>query len=162
MTTAELGLVTTAVVGVAAAASPALTSLANRKHERAQARSQRRYEQRKQTYLDLAQILEQERLASYHMDLETTFFEISEEVPSPQAWVDVLGHVSIMGSSTVQTKIEAYREAADSFYPAVGNLTMKLHSPRHVMLSSRRSRKPREPCATSSTASKGPGGEPYA
>jgi hypothetical protein len=39
MTTAELGLITTAIVGVAAAASPALVSSANRRHERTMARS---------------------------------------------------------------------------------------------------------------------------
>jgi uncharacterized membrane protein len=62
VTTAELGLITTMVVGVAAAGAPTLTSWASRKHERSLLRSQRLYEQRRDTYKDIAAILERTRM----------------------------------------------------------------------------------------------------
>jgi hypothetical protein len=62
MATAEVGIVATAVVGMAASLSPALTAWANRGHEWAMARSARLFEQRRGIYRDLGACLELQRL----------------------------------------------------------------------------------------------------
>jgi uncharacterized membrane protein len=61
VTTAELGLVRTAAVGIADVAGPTLTAWLNRAHERAMLRSTRNYEQRHQTYIDVGIFLERQR-----------------------------------------------------------------------------------------------------
>jgi hypothetical protein len=63
LTTAQLGLVTTAVVGVAAALSPVGTAWATRNHERAIARSARLFDQPRDLYVELAAFLERDRMS---------------------------------------------------------------------------------------------------
>lgn len=110
MTTVELGLITTAAVGVAAAASPALIAWANRAHEREMARSARLYEQRRKAYEDLAVYLERSRLSisSTSRSGELTPTKLDD-------WVALMGAAAVVGSSLVQERLEAYHQAEYEF-----------------------------------------------
>jgi hypothetical protein len=113
MTTAELGLVTTAIVGVAAAASPALVSWANRRHEQAMARSTRLYEQRRNAYHALAVFLERVRLALSRSGRnwpEPPTRETADE------WTDLMALAAVAGSAEVQTKLAAFHEEEENYH----------------------------------------------
>jgi hypothetical protein len=112
VTTAELGLITTAIVGVAAALSPALISWANRRHERAMARSARLYEQRRKAYEDLAVDLERSRL--YLADPGRSLGD-----PTPanaDEWATLMAAAAVAGSAEVQAKLAAYHQAEYVFF----------------------------------------------
>src|SRR5205823_622269 len=111
MTTAELGLITTALVGVSAAAAPALTAAWNRGHERTMARSTRLYDQRRSVYEDIALFLERARLRldssvsdrpQRASDLLTVRYD---------EWVRLQARTALNGSGDVQAKLAAYRRA---------------------------------------------------
>ncbi len=122
MTTAEIGLVTTAVVGVAAAAGPAVTSWLDRKHQRDLARAQRLFDQRRQTYNDLAKFLERQRTI---LDRTGYQSEFRKAIPAPPAqvsdeeWVELQGRTAVTGSIEVQERLSGYREAIGNFTLAV-------------------------------------------
>jgi hypothetical protein len=113
MTTAEIGLVTTAIVGVAAAASPALVSWANRKHERVMARSTRLYEQRRNAYRDLAVFLEAARLGAQKGGRQ---WADAPKRATVDEWTDLMARTAIAGSAEVQEKLAAFHEAEELFY----------------------------------------------
>jgi hypothetical protein len=119
MTTAELGLITTAIVGVAAAASPALVSWANRKHDRAMTRSARLYEQRRNAYQDLAVFLERARTG-----LERTARKWSAPPTAKTAdeWIDLMARAAVVGSAEVQAKLADFHEEEFNFHIASGDL----------------------------------------
>jgi hypothetical protein len=112
MTTAELGLVTTAIVGVAAAASPTLVGWANRKHERAMARSTRLYEQRRNAYRDLAVYLERARLGIGGR----LHFEDPRTPETADHWTELMGSAAVAGSAEVQAKLAEFHEVEEYFY----------------------------------------------
>jgi hypothetical protein len=111
VTTAELGLVTTAIVGVAAAGGPTLTAWANRRQERAMGRSTRRYEQRRQTYKDLGVFLESQRLVLERVAQAPAGAKPPDDL-SDEAWADLLGRAAVEGSNDVHAKLDAYAKAA--------------------------------------------------
>jgi hypothetical protein len=121
MTTAELGLITTAIVGVAAAASPALVSWANRRHERAMARSTRLYDARRETYLDLLrQFLVEVQIVQ--RTAEITRLRVPPPMPPEDEWRDLRARVGAFGSPEVgdavemfDSKVRAFHDAADDF-----------------------------------------------
>jgi hypothetical protein len=135
MTTAELGLVTTAIVGVAAAASPALVSWANRKHERAMARSRRLYEQRRKAYQDLAVYLDQARL----------WIEPGEKSwPKPPTretadeWIDLMARAAVTGPAELQAKLASFHEAEFEAYLASGLLEQAIKTQDTEKISERK------------------------
>jgi hypothetical protein len=112
MTTAELGLVTTAIVGVAAAASPALVSWANRKHEQAMARSTRLYEQRRSAYHDLAVFLEAGRLG---LQIGGRQWAEPPTRATVDEWTQLMARTAIAGSAEAQAKLAEFHEAEELF-----------------------------------------------
>jgi hypothetical protein len=113
MTTAELGLITTAIVGVAAAAGPALVSWANRRHERVMTRSTRLYEQRRKAYEDVAAFLERTRLwvAPYGPN-----WPDDPTRTTADEWADLMARAAVAGSADVQARLAAFHEAVKNFY----------------------------------------------
>jgi hypothetical protein len=109
MTTAELGLVTTAAVGIAAAAGPFLTAWLNRGHDRAMVL----YEQRRELYRELAGFLERQRVGLGELAPGGRVGELPQV--SIEARSDLLGRVAVEGSSEMQKKQTAYSKAANSF-----------------------------------------------
>ena len=116
MTTTELGLITTAVVGTAAALSPAFTAWANRQHERAMAVSNRRFDQRRDTYREVAGFLERQRV----MFRRTSQGVLGGQPPkdlSEEELTALLGRAAIDGSREVNAKLEEYTRAASEYFP---------------------------------------------
>lgn len=121
MTTAELGIVSTAVVGVAAALSPAVTALLNRKHERDMARAARKYDARSRTYSDVVRFLEAERL-KLERTVQRDWWKVQGREPpgrpSDEEWIELQGAVAAFGSRDVQEKLRRYHATARPFYDA--------------------------------------------
>ena len=111
MTTAELGLITTAAVGISAAAAPVATAWANRAHERALFRAKRNYEQRRQTYIDLSIYLERQRqlLSDVLNGLATD--ETLDEVQDRSELGELLGRLAVDGTPEVQAELEGFASA---------------------------------------------------
>jgi hypothetical protein len=116
VTTTELGLITTAVVGTAAALSPAFTAWANRQHERVMAVSSRRFDQRRDTYRDIAGFLERQRV----MFRRTSQGVLGGEPPkdlSDEELTALLARAAIDGSREVKAELDAYQTAASLYFP---------------------------------------------
>ena len=118
MTTAELGLITTAAVGISAAAAPTLTAWANRTHERTLARSRRDYEQRRQIYTEVSVYLERQRnllaWAGRSTVTQATLEQIDEDISG------LLGRLAVDGTATVQLRFEDYARARNRMWVALG------------------------------------------
>jgi hypothetical protein len=115
VTTTELGLITTAVVGTAAALSPAFTAWANRQDERAMAVSSRRFDQRRDTYRKVARFLERQRV----MFGRTSQGVLRGQPPkdlSEEEVTALLGRAAIDGSREVNVKLDVYTRAAGAYY----------------------------------------------
>ena len=117
MTTAQLGLITTASVGVAAALAPAITARANREHERELARTERPYAQRHGTYLELTRFLERQRLIVDRV--EPMIGPLPDPPPDleDEAWLDMRSRWVTLASDDVQA---AMRAAGDRYRGFVG------------------------------------------
>jgi hypothetical protein len=104
-------------VGIAATLGPALTAWANRKHDRAQARSTRLYEQRRGTYLDVGRFLEGQRLILQH---EAKLYDAgpAPEGPTDEEWAELHARVAISGSAEAQAKLTDYHTAREELASA--------------------------------------------
>jgi hypothetical protein len=111
VTTAELGLITTAVVGIAAAGSPAATAWANRAHERVMLRSTRNYEQRHQTYIDVSIFLERQKALLSDVGSGTGTEATLDEIQDRSELDKLLGRLAVDGTPEVQAKFEEYAGA---------------------------------------------------
>lgn len=114
MTTAELGLITTMAVGISAAAAPALTAWANRAHERTMLRSQRAYDQRRQTYIDLSIFLERQRQLLSDVGSGSATIETLEELKDRSELDNLLGRLAVDGTAEVQKGLEGYAGARNA------------------------------------------------
>lgn len=121
LTTAQLGLVTTMVVGIAAAASPAFTAWANRKHERDLAGSERLYGQRRDLYVELAAFLERDRMGIARTEPIISFGEPlkpPEEV-TDEDWIAMRGRWVVLASEDVQGGMLEASTRRNNFVSAV-------------------------------------------
>jgi hypothetical protein len=122
VTTAELGLVTTAIVGVAAAASPALTAWANRKHEHDLARSVRLYDQRRDLYVELAAFLERDRMFIARTEPILTIGDEPLKPPSEvtdEDWIKMRARWVALASDDVQAGMLEASTKRNDFVGAV-------------------------------------------
>jgi hypothetical protein len=115
MTTAELAIVSTTIVGVSAVLAPALTAWAGRKHERKQTRSTRRYEQRRTLYTDVAVSLERTRMSLVRRPTERTFPE-PPTTETADEWIDLMARAAVHGSNGVKKKLDDLDQAERDFY----------------------------------------------
>jgi hypothetical protein len=116
VTTTELGLITTAVVGTAAALSPAFTAWANRQHERAMAVSSRRFDQRRDTYREVAGFLERQRVMFRRSSQGVLGGQPPKDL-SDEELTSLLGRAAIDGSPDVNAKLDLYTRAAGAYFP---------------------------------------------
>jgi hypothetical protein len=124
LTTAELGLITTATVGVAAAGAPAFTAWANRRHERELEHSRRLYAQRHGAYLELVRFLEHERLILHRTEraFQTSTDPLPPDPLSDEDWLNVRTQWTAFASDTVQAALIAAGERFGDFRTAVINV----------------------------------------
>src|SRR5262245_28008984 len=102
MTTEQLGLLTTAAVGIAAAGGPFLTARLSRSHERAMVL----YEQRRSLYRDLGGHLERQRMLLRELARAEAYAGLrSDALPealSLAAQADLFGRAAVEASPEVQ------------------------------------------------------------
>jgi hypothetical protein len=118
VTTADVAIVASAVVGIAGVLSPAITAELDRRQTRALERAQRRRE----TYLDLARFLEAERLKiEKWTDSDRWKLERREppERVSDLEWVALRASVAVLGSAAVKAGLDSYHETELPFFEAV-------------------------------------------
>jgi hypothetical protein len=119
MTTAELAIVSTMVVGVSAAAAPTLTAWAGRKHESTLTRSRRLYEQRHTLYTDLAVYLERTRMSLASHPTKRTWPDPPTTETADQ-WIDLMARAAVHGSSRVKAKLDHFDKTERDFYLHLG------------------------------------------
>ncbi len=115
MTTAQLGLVTTAAVGIAAVLSPAVSGWLERRHGRGMTRSTRLYEQRRDTYVAVGRFLERGRLILERLARPIGAPSAPPFEPTDEEWIELQGSVAVCGSETVLLALAKYRYFASAF-----------------------------------------------
>lgn len=117
MSTEELALVVTGIVGALGVLSPVAVRWVDRGHERDLARGARLHQQRLAVYVRLGRFLENERWRLEHVSLRVIpkEEEAKEEPPTRDEWTTVQGEVRVAGSTAVATALDRYYEASFSF-----------------------------------------------
>jgi hypothetical protein len=111
VTAAELGLITTATVGVFAVIGPFVTGWAQRSHESTLTREGARRE----VYRDVGAYLERQRLMLTRAGVPEPYREPPPEDLSDAEYSALFGRAAVEGSTRVHKKLDEYAKAAHRF-----------------------------------------------
>ena len=121
MTTAELGIVCTAIVGGLGIVVPSVTRWLDRGHERGLGQASRLYEQRLSLYGDVATFLEVIRLMASRIQPMLVIGEplAPPEGPSEEEQLALNGRLAVGGSEAVLAEVRLVGQAFRKFQGAV-------------------------------------------
>jgi hypothetical protein len=117
MDTAQLAIITSAVLGLAGISVPAATARGNRKHEREMARRARLHDQRRHVYTKVALYCETERVRMWELTNEWTVAGRVDFYPDKNVRNELQAEIAVAGSREVQ---DALSEVYDAVFPVVG------------------------------------------